>query len=381
MLGTDIAQKIVDKISQSMNYTLTIVDLKGIVIASRDESRVGLFHPIASKMISEKREMDMITSSNVTDNVNIGVCLMVHYDGKVMGVMEISGNPEEILSMSYIVKLSAETIIEYEMFKEKIRIRSDKKEMFLNALLKQTDISEAQIRHMAGEMGVNLDLPRTSILIDCPHKGEQILRIITENPLHSHQDITSITPEGDVLVLKTIDSSLKKSISQFREDVGLYCENAAELLLKKHGMSFAYLYVGSLQKDISCYKLSVQHSIWLKNHISREYGVQRGTYFFMDQMSPYMQSQLPPSVFPPVFSSYAASMSEEEKANFIEIGDALYKSQMNLTQCSRLLYVHRNTLTMKINKIKQTFGIDPVNNMADQQFFLHFLYFLKSTMK
>lgn len=386
-MNIKMAQKIVDKISQSMKYAITIVDLDGTIIASGDKSRIGKIHSVAAKMVQEKKEIDVISSSGIVENAGPGVCVTVCYDGKAMGVIEISGNPEETLGMGYIVKMSAETIIEYEFFKEKIRIRSNKKEGFLNALLSETDISEEELRRMAEGMGIDIALPRAAILISCRHtedmekQSSQILRTLTENPLHSHQDITTMTPEGDILIFKIVEKGIKRSVSNFKVDISAYCEGAGELLRRKYGLSELHFYVGTLQADINYYKLSYQHGLWLKNYSMRLYGEQESLLFFVDEIGAYMQSQTPPSVFVPIFQVYAQAMSEEEKRTLIEIGEALYRSQMSLTQCAKILYIHRNTLTTKMNKIKKEFGIDPVNNMSEQQFFLLFVYFLKNSQK
>lgn len=67
-MNIKMAQKIVDKISQSMKYAITIVDLDGTIIASGDKSRIGKIHSVAAKMVQEKKEIDVISSSGIVEN-------------------------------------------------------------------------------------------------------------------------------------------------------------------------------------------------------------------------------------------------------------------------------------------------------------------------
>lgn len=385
-LDLKIAQKIVDKISHTMNYEITIVGMDGIIVASRLESSIGSFHRAARRMLAEGREMELSSGDEVGGSLEAGVCVRLCYDGQTLGVLAVAGNPEDILGISHIVKLSAETIIEYELFKERIRLRSSKKDLFVNTLLYHDDTSGDDLRQMAESLGFDLTLVRVALLIHYSGGIQDVpagiaLRTVAENPLHSYQDITTPTREGDLLIFKSIAGNSGKSIAYFRENVELYCKNAEELLAGKCGMTSIRFYAGSLQNNIDLYRFSFQHAMWIKSAdmLCSEY--RNPICFFIDHLAPYMQSLIASTVFPPIFGIYASLLSEEEKTQLLELGDALDKSRMNLARCAKMLHLHRNTLSARMQKIRHTFGMDPAESPTGLQFFSFFIHFLKENRK
>ncbi|MGN0815058.1 MAG: PucR family transcriptional regulator [Candidatus Coproplasma sp.] len=67
-----------------------------------------------------------------------------------------------------------------------------------------------------------------------------------------------------------------------------------------------------------------------------------------------------------------------EDADMMNTLDCLFKSDLNVSRASRALYMHRNTLIYRLNKISEQTGLDP-REFSDAVTFiiLHKLYCAK----
>ena len=57
----------------------------------------------------------------------------------------------------------------------------------------------------------------------------------------------------------------------------------------------------------------------------------------------------------------------------------LYQRNMNVSASAKALFQHRNTLIAWINRMKELFCIDPVNDEIGREFFQQLLYYYKNT--
>lgn len=59
---------------------------------------------------------------------------------------------------------------------------------------------------------------------------------------------------------------------------------------------------------------------------------------------------------------------------------ALFENNMNVSTSAKELYLHRNTLINWINRYKDLFGIDPINDSAGREFTQQLFYFYTHTL-
>ena len=54
VLDVELAEKIIDKLADCTDYNVNIMNDKGIIVASKDKSRVGTFHEVALEIVQKK---------------------------------------------------------------------------------------------------------------------------------------------------------------------------------------------------------------------------------------------------------------------------------------------------------------------------------------
>ena len=73
-----------------------------------------------------------------------------------------------------------------------------------------------------------------------------------------------------------------------------------------------------------------------------------------------------------IYGAIADLMDQQLREVLIDNFETLKVSNFNLSKASQDLYIHKNTLVFRLNKIKNFFGIEPLHNNSDQ-FFLSLL--------
>lgn len=80
--------------------------------------------------------MEIYTSDvGVLQGVKPGVNLLITFGGKIVGVVVISGEPEEIRSGGELVRVTVELMLEQLVLKEQLSLETRARESFLNDLL------------------------------------------------------------------------------------------------------------------------------------------------------------------------------------------------------------------------------------------------------
>src|SRR5690625_247261 len=89
------------------------MDLTGKIVASTDENRINQIHSGAIEVMKTNNELilyeeDVIKYEGTKPGANLPI---IHHD-KIEGVVGVSGNPDEILPMTGLIRVSVEIIID-----------------------------------------------------------------------------------------------------------------------------------------------------------------------------------------------------------------------------------------------------------------------------
>ncbi len=164
MLNVELSEKIIDRLTECTGYNINIMDERGIIVASRDKSRVGTFHEIAFEIVQKKLEVKEVEAEDTYPGTKAGINMALEYKRSTIGVLGITGeNAESLRPIALIIKKMVETMLEYENQREDALKRRSDKEHFINCLLCE-DINRRELVNMAQALGYS-SLTRIPILI------------------------------------------------------------------------------------------------------------------------------------------------------------------------------------------------------------------------
>jgi carbohydrate diacid regulator len=365
MLDNDLAKNFINKVGFYTDYNVNIMDERGIIIASKTPNRIGSFHEIAFQIINSECEMIIVDNENSYIGVKEGVNMALLYKNKKIGVVGITGNPSEVKAVAMVIKMCIETMLEYELYKEERYQRRNMKEQFLMRILYREDIDENELIEDSEKIGLTQELIRIPIYISFLNKTDVITGVmenIRNGKYHSKQDIMCITKNDALIIFKNLEGNISDLYDNYKYIIGEYLSPALNYL--RLNDIDTKICIGSFQNRYMNYKYAYRHCMWLHENIHEE----KNSYYFYDYIDEYFHSLLPISELNGVFSVFKSYCDQKFIDNFVEVIDALYKTNYNSAESSKAMFVHKNTLAYRFNKIREALGINPMNLSSDREF-------------
>ncbi|MCQ1999850.1 CdaR family transcriptional regulator [Arthrobacter zhaoxinii] len=110
-LGSALAQRVVDRISPTLHHNVNVMDAAGLIIASRDASRIGTLHAGAREAAATGKPV-VIRPSAERDGMRAGVNCPIELDGAVVGVVGLTGAPDVVMPLADVVVLTIRLLLE-----------------------------------------------------------------------------------------------------------------------------------------------------------------------------------------------------------------------------------------------------------------------------
>ncbi|OBW95033.1 sugar diacid recognition domain-containing protein, partial [Gallibacterium anatis] len=165
-INKEIAQKIVWRTMKIIPYSVNVMDENGVIIASGNASRLNQRHTGAVLAIRENRVVEITAELAKLWNFEAqeGINLPINYQGKILGVVGISGKPDEVKPFAELVKMSAELIAEQAFVLEQERWHHRYKEEFILQLLNGVLDAEC-CAQQASFFSIDLTKPYVAVII------------------------------------------------------------------------------------------------------------------------------------------------------------------------------------------------------------------------
>ena len=372
MIRPEMAKRFIDQITEYTEYNINIMDESGVIIASRDPRRVGTYHEAADRIIRGKEEIVVIEDDKIYPGVLPGINMAIMVNGKKEGVVGVTGDPEHIREVAMVTRLAIEAMLKYEKQQEDILLRQGRKETFFHLLTRVEGADPAELRAAARVLEYDESILRIPILcrILDNTSADRILETIRSNDGHWIQDLSTVLDETHVLVFRTIREPGAGRSYHLREAVLSYMDQTLRRM--DRGGVQAVFYVGTPQNSFSQYIYAYQHCKWMEGRYrgGKDLTGEDRVRFFYDHTQEYFYSVLPREELHRVFFQYSCQLQGEDRRQFIEAVAALIETNFNLTETAKRLYIHKNTMLYRYNKLKDMLDIDPIRSATDRTFLI-----------
>ena len=375
MLDVELAEKFIEKMSECTKYNINIMNKRGEIIASSDKSRVGTFHEIAYTIVQKQLDFVEVNFEEKFLGVRKGINMALKYKNETIGVIGVTGETAEVKPVALIIKKSLETMLEYDDQRSISMERKTAKEQFLNYLL-YTETENSEILKLAQAFGYSDCLMRIPVMLSfsCEVELEALLEKIKTCKYHSKQDIFAIAKRNRIMVFM-----------HYREGIESFFRNYKFVIRDYFSELYSYMaeigvdcktYVGTLQDDFTKYRFGYLNCIWLEKNIG---AVGKYVYFY-DYLDIYLKHQLPAIELHQVFKVFSERYTEEFKKMYVKHIGALYNNNYSIIESSKNMFIHKNTLSFRLEKIKNLLGVNPMQNFKDRELLNYFYYYLSEVI-
>jgi carbohydrate diacid regulator len=363
VLSNELAESIVERTTNVVVHNINIMNDQGVIIASGDERRIGTIHEGAVIALHRKTEFNVDENqSEKLKGVSPGINLVIEFQKKIVGVIGITGKPSEILGYGKLIKLTAEMMIEQEyVMKELAWSNRIKEEIILSIVYNKQD-SLVMVEKYTEKFNI-------------PHKGSMGIFIF-------EVDFKDISTRESLGLLNKVLSMLE---GKLRESVAAVIDSKTIVLLYKRDCNYNQnKYIEEKFAEV-IEEINKRFGISIKASVGKQYGeladmhksfeIAKETLLFGKKIYPenniYIFNLLKEKM---LFSSSDGNWKIDElKATYelIALNDkngelretlkVLFEENGELNNISDRLFIHRNTVKYRLDKIYKLTTKNPRN--------------------
>ena len=165
-LDHDLAQDIVDRAMAILPYNVNVMDSQGLILGSGEPERINTRHEGAQLVLANGRvvEIDAQTAVHLK-GVQPGINLPLLLDQRLIGVLGITGEPEQLRTYAELVRMTAEMLVGQRNQQAEQQWRRQRCDDLLALLLSEAGDSPRLIDE-AQQLGLKPQLTRVPYLFE-----------------------------------------------------------------------------------------------------------------------------------------------------------------------------------------------------------------------
>jgi carbohydrate diacid regulator len=371
-LKKEIAQSIVSRTMKLIQYNINIMDERGIIIGSGDPSRIGSYHHGAFRVFEENKVIEIRKGSVDFQKVaKEGVNLPIRFNEQPVGVVGITGQPDEVRIHGAMVQAMAELMLEEAFYWEQENIVEQARFSLISDLIYGAPgLKEEIFLTRSGMLGFTLNLPRVVVVFElqknipagesttteaekavADNKSRKINKQIEGCLSLSKEDLFAAGIGGKYILIKNVEATnpevIKSSIIwQLNKLEDLQYTVSAGI----GGLSNSYEQLNESFRQ-ALQALEVGHRLYGNNKILSTEDL--GLESFVDLVGIEFRCSFSSKILVNL-----KTVSSGNDQQLIETAIAYLDHDMQSGATSRSLFIHRNTLTYRLDRIKALTGLD-----------------------
>ncbi|MGI6031009.1 MAG: CdaR family transcriptional regulator [Eubacteriales bacterium] len=353
------AQRIVEEMHEIIQKDINLMDGQGNIIASTDPRRVGQFHEGAKRVIEGHLEELIVTPQDAYAGAKEGINLPIKFKGEIIGVIGITGRREEVEQHGKIIKKMTEILVLDSYLKEQGQLESRTRSYFIEEWIFGNSHEDDRSFELRGRLlGLDILKPRIAAVMYLSARNEELPEIEMQRirekifkdarqEIEYDRDniVISIGPKCIFLMSSKSTSFVREKLAHIKQKleaaypvkaacgVGTLCGNYNEV-----NQSY-----NEAEKALKVSLSAPDWSIKLYEEINVE--------LFIEEIPHRIKKEFVSKIF--------QGCSDREIQEWIEILDVFFKHNGSINKAADELFIHKNTLQYRINKLIRRTGFDP----------------------
>lgn len=377
LLDSTIAKKIVSRTMKIIGHNINVMNGQGVILGSGDPKRIGSTHEGALLAIAQNRNVELSDEvASGLHGVKPGINLPLHYQGQIIGVIGITGAPDELAHYGELLKMTAEMIVEQANQQDKLQWENRQREEFILQLIK-ANTDDEQLQRWAKQLDIDINLPRVAAIIEISeklsapiHKTASLINAAaSESSVDERNPRVSETLKQVLHLLQNPDRGNLIAMTSMSQLVIL---KPAFLDGKQWDPELENQRIDKLLQRLPAqmglhFKIALGHFFPEKGGIARSYQTAQETlnlgkqlnpegtkYLFEDYSLQVLLSGLKHDWRGQALASPYQQLTQADKNGQLRKTLAAYITHFgDAQQCANALFIHRNTLRYRLDKIQQ----------------------------
>lgn len=340
-ISLNLAQEIVNAVKEVVDKDINFIDKKGIIIGSTDKRRLNTFHEAGYEAILTLNNI-IVGDCEKYKGSRRGINYPIKINNTAIGAIGITGDPEEISKYGFLVTKITEIFIKEQQLNYKYEADKQRINYVVKSLIYDNVEDKFEIENIMTEFNIAID-QKFAVVIMRIEKSDKI------------SDIESV--ENDIKSVFDDIGNIFKIYIYPNEFIALVNE------VKYEKLKTAYIktlnkYKGSLNGGVGRLKdLYETHKSYQEARVALKYSISNERILtYIDSLNlEIILENVDPEVKRQYVDKTLKSLSIEE----INLLESYYKNDMSLKLTAEDLYIHKNTLQYRLEKIQEKCGFNP----------------------
>lgn len=379
VLDQQIAKQIVSRTMKIIGHNINVMNGQGVILGSGDPKRIGSTHEGALLAIAQNRNVEISQQvASGLHGVKPGINLPLHYQGQIIGVIGITGDPSELTHYGELLKMTAEMIVEQANLQDKLQWENRQREEFILQLIKAQTADDEQLYRWAKQLDIDISLPRVAAIIEVSEKHRHSL-VEVSSPFNGLSNAEQSIDGQNPRVSETLKQVLHLLQNPDRGNL-IAMTSMSQLVILKPAFLDGKQWDPELenqridkllqrlpaQMDLN-FKIALGHFFPEKGGIARSYQTALETlslgkqlhpggtkYLFEDYSLQVLLAGLKHDWRGQALATPYQQLAKADKNGQLRKTLAAYITHFgDAQQCANALFIHRNTLRYRLDKIQQ----------------------------
>src|SRR5690625_870858 len=339
-----MAHNIVMETMKTLGRNINIMDKRGYILSSGDKRRIGTFHE-ASKKVIEIEDVVIVNNNNKRKwkGSEPGINLPIKFQNDVIGVVGITGEPEKVKEFGSSVVMMTELMIEHIYVMSQSEWKQRTQEFLLEGILSD-QLNNKKIEQQCNLLEIDLTPPYSVFVFRLqqhkrPKSGFRIIYDTIEAILITNDCIYGFLDIETFVVLFTNQAQKQKVIK--------------EKLLTHLAKYYKYIQVGMSGQNIVLNNVNNLYKVIIK---IMENSDKKEIFLYY-----YEVERLLFKINKNERDEYKRRILNSINEVFIDTINVFFDNNLNISKTANCLYIHRNTLIYRLDRIQEETGYDPRN--------------------
>ncbi|HGS5165221.1 TPA: sugar diacid recognition domain-containing protein [Vibrio harveyi] len=355
ILDHTLAQQIVDRTMSIIGHNINVMNAAGTIIGSGEAERIGQKHDGAVLALNHGDSLELDEQScQSLQGVKPGINMLLHFKGEVVGVVGVTGKPEQIRAFAQLVKVTAELTIEQASLVEQLQWDRRHQEEFVSAWLNQ-QLNDSDLHDWAQRLCIDLVTQRVAVVIEliadnAPVSLSKVHEVVDVLYRSEDKPLVAIMSMNEIVVLKSLRSSSTSNSDQSileRIQRRLTANQIDDVRL-----AIGQYFDGAKQLPLSYQSAKQVLAVGRRSH------PEQTTLSFSEYRIPVLLAPLADSWQGEQLAQAMTSLASADKSGqLVKTLEAYFHANGNANDCANALFIHRNTLRYRLDKISEVTGI------------------------
>ena len=341
MITKQLAQQIVEQTMVRLHRNINVIQTNGMILASGDELRVDSIHE-GAEIVAETMKPLFIKKENnhLFPKSKPGINLPIFFQEELVGVIGITGNPEEIEEIAALVQLTTEIMVHQALIVSEREWKRKMQEIVFKELMSGQPLQKVILERI-NKIGFQNKAPFYAMMIEFNPESKSYQTILqgielffqNDNILVGHYQLN----EHFILISGLDEKTFHRKIM------------ALVSKLEKHNA----LPIGLGQ---IVHSLDKVHYAYQTAKLALRFGQKQKPIIYFEEVELFSLLKKRES---PEAIHFTNRVLHNVDHKLVVTLQEYFNCNQHLVTCAKKLDIHRHTLTYRLNKISELTGYNP----------------------